>query len=100
MAGNSRQVLVHAAIWEMLDLFLASSLLYGGWPISPIFDFEFLPRGEHGEGGQGSLFVNAILPGKDQDDDLGPRHCGIPQENLPRVARSFFLHSPPLAYDF
>lgn len=32
MAGNSRQVLVHAAIREMLDLFLASSLLYGGWP--------------------------------------------------------------------
>lgn len=39
-------------------------------------------------------------PGKDQDDDLGPRHCGIPQENLTRVAPfSFCIHSP-LAHDF
>lgn len=46
------------------------------------------------------FFANAILPGKDQDDDLGPRHCGIPQENLTRVTPfSFCIHSP-LAHDF
>lgn len=44
------------------------------------------------------FLVNAILPGKDQDDDLGPRRCGIPQEHLtlsvaPRSPSSFTL--PP-----
>jgi len=58
--------------------------------ISPeFFDFEFSPRGEHGEGGQGFASVNAILPGRRSGRHIfGPRHCGIPQEDLPRAGPS------------
>lgn len=58
--------------------------------ISPeFFDFELSPRGEHGEGGQGFASVDAILPGRRSGRHIfGPRHCGIPQEDLPRAGPS------------
>jgi hypothetical protein len=37
--------------------------------------------------------VNAILPGRRSGRHIfGPRHCGIPQEHLPRVGPSILLH--------